>query len=237
MVSGIQQRLDGVRHRIEEACARAGRDPDTVQLVAVSKTYPPEMVAEAASCGCTCFGESRVVEALAKIDACPGHLEWHFVGHLQRNKVPQVVSSFSLIHAVDSLRLMERIESCAAETGRCVAVCIEVNVSGESSKFGVAPEAVSGLLELVNAMPHVEVRGLMTMAPFNPDPEAARPYFRRLREYRDRWARQSGFALETLSMGMSNDFETAIEEGATLVRVGTDIFGKRPMAVRRPECE
>lgn len=237
MGSDIQERIAAIRGRMREACRRAGRREEDVRLVAVSKTYPPESVYEAARCGCDCFGESRVVEALAKIEACPGNLEWHFVGHLQRNKVPPVVAAFSLLHAVDSIRLLERIEMCAAETARRVKICLEVNVSGEATKYGFAPEGVPAALEAVNGMLHVEVAGLMTMAPFHPDPAAARPHFRRLREFRDVWAKQSGFALETLSMGMSNDFEAAIEEGATLVRVGTIIFGERPAAAGRQECE
>jgi len=233
----IPERIEAVRGRMRAACRRAGRREEDVRLVAVSKTYPPELVCEAARAGCDCFGESRVYEALAKMEACPGNLEWHFIGHLQRNKVPQVVDAFSLIHAVDSVRLLERVEACAAEAGRRAAVCLEVNVSGEATKYGFAPAAVPAALEAVNGMPHVGVAGLMTMAPFHPDPEAARPHFRRLRELRDGWAAQSGFALEILSMGMSNDFETAIEEGSTLVRVGTLIFGERPPAAGRQECE
>ena len=237
MESGIQERIEAVRGRIRDACRRAGRDEAGVRLVAVSKTYPPESVCEAACNGCDCFGESRVAEALLKMEACPGNLEWHFIGHLQRNKVPQVVAAFALLHAVDSVRLLERIETCAAEAGRRVAVCLEVNVSGEATKYGFAPAEVPAALEAVNAMPHVDVAGLMTMAPFHPDPEAARPHFRRLRELRDGWAERSGFALETLSMGMSNDFETAIEEGATLVRLGTILFGARSPDIGRQECE
>jgi len=237
MDNGMQERLDTVRARMAEACRRAGRSIGDVRLVAVSKTYPPEMVEEAARGGCDCFGESRVYEALPKIEVCPGHLEWHFIGHLQRNKVQLVVPAFALIHAVDSLQLLERIEAVADAAGKRAAICLEVNVSGEASKFGFAPGEVPAVLEAVNGMPHVELRGLMTMAPFNPDAQTARPVFRRLREYRDRWAVQSGFALEMLSMGMSNDFEVAIEEGATLVRVGTGIFGKRPPAAGRQICE
>jgi pyridoxal phosphate enzyme (YggS family) len=237
MESGIQERIEAVRRRMREACRRAGRDEAGVRLVAVSKAYPPDLLCVAARHGCDCFGESRVAEALLKMEACPGNLEWHFIGHLQRNKVQQVVEAFSLLHAVDSVRLLERIEMCAAEAGRRVALCLEVNVSGEATKFGFAPAEVPAALEAVNAMPHVDLVGLMTMAPFHPDPEAARPHFRRLRELRDDWAERSGFALETLSMGMSVDFETAIEEGATLVRVGTLLFGARPPAAGRQECE
>ncbi len=227
---GIEGRIEAVRGRLREACRRVGRDESTVRLVAVSKTHPAESVDAAARAGCDCFGESRVYEALPKMEACTGRLEWHFIGHLQRNKVQPVVEAFALIHAVDSWRLLERIESCAAVAGRRVAVCLEVNVSGEASKYGLAPAAVPDVLERANGLAHVDVQGLMTMAPFHPDPEMARPCFRRLREYRDGWAAQSGFALSTLSMGMSGDFEVAIEEGATLVRLGSIIFGARPPA-------
>lgn len=233
---GIADRLDGVRARMAAACERAGRRPDEVRLVAVSKTYPPEMVEAAAAAGCDCFGENRVYEALPKIEACPGHLEWHFIGHLQRNKVQHVVPAFALIHAVDSQRLLERIETVAEAVGARVAVCLEVNVSGESSKFGLVPDDVPAVLEAANGMMHVDVQGLMTMAPFTTDPASTRPVFRRLRECRERWAAQSGFALRTLSMGMSNDFEVAIEEGATLVRIGSGIFGKRPPQERGTVC-
>ncbi|HAS82728.1 MAG TPA: YggS family pyridoxal phosphate-dependent enzyme [Verrucomicrobia bacterium] len=227
MDSGIRARVESVRERMQRACQRVGRAEESVGLVAVSKMYPAEFVAEAAAAGCDCFGESRVHEALPKIDACPGSLEWHFIGHLQRNKVPPVVSAFALIHAVDSLRLLQRIDACAELSGLRMPVCLEVNVSGESSKFGLAPDEVPAALDAANTLLHVDVQGLMTMAPFSPDPAAARPFFRRLRQLRDQWAVQSGFALETLSMGMSNDFEIAIEEGSTLVRVGTDVFGAR----------
>jgi len=234
---GIQDRLETVRARMAAACERAGRQPDEVRLVAVSKTYPPEMVEAAVDAGCDCFGESRVYEALPKIEACPGHLEWHFIGHLQRNKVQQVVPAFALIHAVDSLRLLERVEAVADAVGKRVAILLEVNVAGEASKFGLAPANVPAVLEVANAMSHVAVQGLMTMAPLSADPEAARPVFRRLREWRDRWAAQSDYGLETLSMGMTNDFEVAIEEGATLVRIGTGLFGRRPAADGRQVCE
>jgi PLP dependent protein len=234
---GIQERLEAVRARMAAACGRAGRQPDAVRLVAVSKTYPPEMVEAAVHAGCDCFGESRVYEALPKIEACAGHLEWHFIGHLQRNKVPLVVPAFALIHAVDSLRLLERIETVAEASGQRVALLLEVNVSGEASKFGLAPAEVPSVLAAADGMPHVDVQGLMTMAPFTPDPETARPVFRRLREWRDRWTAPTGYGLETLSMGMTNDFEVAIEEGATLVRIGTGLFGRRPAPDGRQPCE
>jgi pyridoxal phosphate enzyme (YggS family) len=227
MTDCIQARVDAIRERMKAACLRSGRDPDSVRLVAVSKTYPPDRVAAAVEAGCQCFGENRVYEALPKIEACPGHLEWHFIGHLQRNKVQHVVPAFALIHAVDSLRLLERIETVATEMGLQSSVLLEVNVSGEASKYGLSPDAVPGVLTAANAMSHVDVQGLMTMAPYSQDPESARPVFRQLREWRNQWADATDFVLPELSMGMSNDFEVAIEEGATMVRVGSSIFGKR----------
>ncbi len=236
MNGGMQERTAAVRARIRAACARAGRAEESVRLVAVSKTYPPGIIREAARCGCACFGESRVHEAAAKMDACPGGLDWHFVGHLQRNKVRSAIRLFSMFHAVDSIRLLDRIDESAAEAGRRPAVCLEVNVSGEVSKYGLAPAAVPEVLAHANGLKHVSVEGLMTMAPFSLDPEEARPCFRRLRELRDRWAVESGLTLETLSMGMSGDFETAIEEGATLIRVGTVLFGPRPAGEGDESC-
>jgi pyridoxal phosphate enzyme (YggS family) len=224
---GMQEQLDQIRERMADACTRASRAVDDVRLVAVSKTYPPERVGEAVACGLTVFGESRVYEAEAKIAACPGQVEWELIGHLQRNKVSRAVALFQMIHAVDSLPLLQKINGSAQEQGKTMRVCLEVNISGESSKYGLAPDAVMGVLEAANALLNVEVVGLMTIPPFTPDPEQARPCFRKLRVLRDEWSVASGFALQELSMGMSGDFEVAIEEGATCVRVGSSIFGSR----------
>lgn len=227
-MNDIAQAWDQVQERIAAACARSARNPEDVALLAVSKKHPPAAIDEAARCGCRLFGESRVQEAMEKMDACTGGISWHFIGHLQRNKVRPVVARFDRIHSVDSLRLLERIESCAAEEGRQVAVCLEVNVSGESSKYGFAPEEVPAVLAYAPELRYAIVDGVMTMAPFTEDPADARPHFRRLRECRDAWVAQTGWALDVLSMGMSRDFEIAIEEGATMVRVGTALFGTRP---------
>ena len=224
---GMQEQLDQIRERMADACTRANRSVDEVRLIAVSKTYPPERVGEAVACGLTVFGESRVYEAEAKIAACPGQAEWELIGHLQRNKVSRAVALFQMIHAVDSLPLLQKINGSAQEQGKTMRVCLEVNISGESSKYGLAPDAVMGVLEAANALLNVEVVGLMTIPPFTPDPEQARPCFRTLRVLRDEWSVASGFALQELSMGMSGDFEVAIEEGATCVRVGSSIFGSR----------
>jgi pyridoxal phosphate enzyme (YggS family) len=225
--SDMQSRIDAILLRMASACARAGRAVEDVRLIAVSKTYPPDSVNEAAACGLSVFGESRVYEAEAKISLCPGHVEWEFIGHLQRNKVRQAVTLFRKIHAVDSLALLNKINSSAELLGSTVSVCLEINVSGEASKYGLAPEGVPDVLEAATNLLHVDVIGVMTIPPFSPDAEQARPYFRKLRELRDSWSAQSGFALSELSMGMSGDFEVAIEEGATCIRVGTAIFGSR----------
>ena len=223
----MQEQVDAVLERISLACGRAGRSPDDVRLVAVSKTYPPERVLEAIDCGLTVFGESRVYEAEAKVPACPGTVEWELIGHLQRNKARRAVALFSMIHAVDSRPLLAKIESCAKECGKTMPVCLEVNVSGESSKYGFAPDEIPEVLEEATKLMNVDVVGLMTIPPFTPEAEDARPHFARLRELRDGWREATGFELRELSMGMSGDFEVAIEEGATSVRVGSAIFGAR----------
>jgi len=224
---GVRERLDGVRKRMGDACARVGRGLDEVCLIAVAKRHPPERIREAVDCGLTVIGENRVQEARAKIPLCPGGIEWHMIGHLQRNKVKVAVGLFSMIHSVDSMDLLQSIDSASSERGQSMPVCLEVNVSGESCKFGLDPREAPGVLNSASALMNVDVVGLMTMPPFAADPEDARPHFRRLRELRDEWREATGFPLAELSMGMSGDFEVAIEEGATFVRVGTAIFGDR----------
>jgi pyridoxal phosphate enzyme (YggS family) len=198
-----------------------------VELVAISKTYPAEMIQEAAEAGQVLFGESRVQEALIKIPSLPSHLRWHFIGHLQSNKVRKVLPHFELIHGVDSYGLARDIDRIGAETGLFPRVLLEVNVSGEGSKHGFVPEALERDLEGLLAMPRLQVEGFMTMAPYAAEAEASRPYFVALRELRDRLSTTTGIPLTTLSMGMSGDYEVAVEEGATLVRVGSAIFGNR----------
>ena len=216
-----------MKRRIEEACGKVGRDPADVSLMAVTKTFGPETVTEAVSAGLSVMGENRVQEAVHKIPRCPGHVEWHMIGHLQRNKVRQAVAIFEWIHSVDSLRLLEAVDEAARAAGRTVPLMLEVNVSGEGSKHGLDPQNVPAVLNDSDRFRNVELRGLMTMPPFAPDPESARPHFRRLREWRDAWRSQSGFPLEDLSMGMSNDFEVAVQEGATWIRLGSALFGAR----------
>lgn len=223
----IAERVERVKGRIAAACAAAGRDPEAVVLVAVSKTQPPQAVREAAACGLRIFGENRVQEAGFKIPECPGHLDWHLVGHLQANKVRAAVQLFSSIHSIDSADLLRRVDAIAGEYGRRPRVLLEVNVSGEGSKSGMRPDAVPAVLEVANGLRCIEVAGFMTMPPYCEDPERARSFFRALRELRDRCAASTGFALPELSMGMSMDLEVAVGEGATLVRVGTDLFGTR----------
>jgi PLP dependent protein len=223
----FQERLNGVRRRMEEACARAGRKASSVSLVAVSKTHGPEQVREAAECGMAVFGESRIQEAVAKIPLCPGNLSWHMVGHLQRNKVRAAVPLFDMIHSVDSARLLEAIDLACGDAGKTMPVLIEVNVSGEGSKYGLPPDEVPPVLEAANRLTRASVVGLMTMPPFTEDVEKARPHFRRLRELRDEWSARMNIPLPELSMGMTHDFEIAIEEGATWIRVGTALFGER----------
>jgi PLP dependent protein len=227
MSNSFQDNLNAIRVRMGAACRRAGRDAASVQLVAVSKMHGPSRIREAAECGVTVFGESKVQEAGVKIPLCPTRLSWHMVGHLQRNKAGAAVELFAVIHSVDSLRLLEAIDRAGDELGRTPAVLIEVNVSGEGSKFGLPPDQVPAVLEAASKLTHVTVAGLMTMPPFAEAPEKARPHFRRLRGLRDEWRAASGFPLADLSMGMSHDFEVAIEEGATWVRIGTALFGER----------
>ncbi len=223
----IAQRVERVRARMAAASARAGREPDSVRLVTVSKTQPPERVAEAAAAGLSLFGENKVQEAAAKIPLCPGHLDWHLVGHLQGNKARAAVQLFSMIHSVDSVDLLERLDRICGEESRRIRVCLEVNIAGEASKFGLVPADVPLLLRRAPSLARVDVIGLMTMPPYCEEPERVRHYFRALRELRDRCRAETGFDLPELSMGMSSDFEVAIEEGATMVRVGTDLFGAR----------
>lgn len=220
-------RLEQVEARIAAACDRAGRDRATVRMLAVSKKKPPEIVREAADAGVRVFGESRVQEAAAKIPMCPGHLSWHLVGHLQRNKVKRAIPLFEMIHSVDSFRLLETLHDECETAGRNMPVLIQVNVSGEPAKYGIEPDELDDLLETTMEFPRLDVMGLMTIPPWSEDVEKARPHFAALRELRDKTQEALHFPLPELSMGMSHDFEVAIEEGATWIRVGTALFGER----------
>ena len=226
----LEDRLNHIRERIATAATQAGRSPEDVTLIAVSKTYPPEAVREAEAAGQLVFGENRVQEALSKIPELSSRLSWHLIGHLQSNKIRKALPHFALFHGVDSLDLATAINRIAAEDGHRPGILLEVNIAGEASKFGFKPEALDAEIERLLELPRLEIRGLMGMAPIVEKPEDARPYFARLREIRDRLNETHRLSLTELSMGMSGDFEAAILEGATFVRVGTAIFGNRPRA-------
>lgn len=222
----LSERIRDIELRIAGACTRGGRSRDEVTLVAVTKTLPASIINDAIHAGLQDIGENRVQEYLSKrIDLAPHR--FHMIGHLQRNKARQIIDVVSLLHSVDSLALAEELDRLAAARARTVEVLLEVNTSGEPSKFGVSPEDVPSLCRAIALLPRVRVRGLMTVAEFVADPETLRPAFRRMRELRDELARTYGDEIRELSMGMSNDFEVAIEEGATLIRLGSAIFGPR----------
>ena len=199
-------------------------------MLAVTKGQPPEAVRLAADLGLIVFGENKVQEARAKIPQCPGRLRWHLIGHLQTNKCRDAVELFAMIHSVDSLRLAQEINHRAGQAAKRMPVLLEVNVAGEASKFGYRPEQLLAELKQVNELPRLEIHGLMTLPPWSAESEKARPYFRQARELKARCEQLLGAPLPHLSMGMTGDFEVAIEEGATIVRVGTALFGARPVA-------
>jgi len=223
----LSPNFDSVRQRIRTACEQVGRDPESVTLVAISKGQLPQAVCAAAETGQTLFGENKVQEAKIKIGQCPARLRWHLTGHLQSNKCRDAVHFFEMIQSVDSLSVAREINKWAEKAAKNMPVLLEVNVAGESSKFGYSPDQVLVDLEELNALPRLEIHGLMTIAPYAAEPEKARPYFRRLAELRQRCEERLGAPLPQLSMGMSGDFEVAIAEGATLVRIGTALFGER----------
>ena len=221
--------LAEVRVRIEAACKRAGRDPSEVEVIAVTKTHGAEVVKEAWDAGLRVVGENKVQEAAWKKPASVTGPMWHLIGHLQSNKVRKALELFDFFHSVDSAALADRMNAIADDMGASPHILLEVNVSGEKSKSGMKPEEVRDVLaHIAETCPRITVEGLMTMAPFSENPEDARPYFRRLRELRDRLEKDLGIGLPRLSMGMSGDYEVAVEEGATWVRLGTVLFGERP---------
>jgi pyridoxal phosphate enzyme (YggS family) len=221
-----------IQQRIRAACERAGRTPESVALIAVTKGQPPEVVNEAAALGQVLFGENKVQEAKAKIPLCAARLRWHMIGHLQSNKCRDAVALFEMVHSVDSLPLAQELQKQAEKFSRTLPVLLEVNIAGEASKFGYQPEQMLADLPQINALKRLEIHGLMTLAPWSPNPERARPVFRAAREWKERCEDLLGAPLPHLSMGMTGDFEVAIEEGATLVRIGTALFGERPKPVR-----
>ena len=234
-MSDVAGNLEQVRSQIAEAAKKSGRSLDDITLVAISKTHEVEKVRAAFDAGQQLFGESRVQEARAKIPLLPSATRWHFVGRLQRNKVRHALPLFELFHSVDSLDLARDMNRIADEEGLRPRVLLEVNVAGEGSKIGFAPETLRSQMETILELPRLTVEGLMTIPPLAPEAEASRRYFVALRELRDQFATQFRIELRQLSMGMTGDFVVAVEEGATLVRVGTAIFGKRTPMRQRPQ--
>ncbi|MBP7348280.1 MAG: YggS family pyridoxal phosphate-dependent enzyme [Butyrivibrio sp.] len=225
----IRRNLDLVEARIQAACVRSGRNRDEVTLIAVSKTRPVSDIREAMKCGITVFGENKVQELRDKTDEITEPLHWHMIGHLQVNKVKYLPGKTDLIHSLDNLKLAAEIEKQAEKNNLVMDVLCEVNMAGEDTKFGLVPEQVEDFLRRVADMRHIRIKGLMTIAPYTEDPESNRVYFRKLKELMIRMNDRGILAetMDTLSMGMTGDYETAIEEGATFVRVGTGIFGAR----------
>jgi pyridoxal phosphate enzyme (YggS family) len=234
-MSSIAENLQRVRNQIADAATKSRRSAGDVQLVAITKTNPAEKVREAIEAGQTLFGESRVQEARAKVPDLPSTARWHFVGHLQKNKIRHALPLFEMFHSIDSLALAQEMNRIAGEEGLHPRVLLEINVAGEGSKFGFAPDKLRQQMEQLLELPGLSILGLMTIPPLSEEADASRKYFVQLRELRDRLEPEFRVDLSQLSMGMTNDFPIAIEEGATLVRVGTAVFGerKRKAEVRR----
>ncbi|BAK48216.1 predicted enzyme with a TIM-barrel fold [Clostridium sp. SY8519] len=225
----VTENLKDIRQRVADACRRAGRNPETVTLIAVSKTKPAEMLQEAYDAGVRDFGENKVQEMMQKEEILPADIRWHMIGHLQRNKVKYLMGKTELIHSVDSLRLAEEISRLSVKNQICTDILIEVNIAGEESKFGTSRQEAFDLVRAAAQLPGIRIRGLMTVAPYTEHPENNRGYFRKIRELSVDIAAENidNVHMDFLSMGMTGDFEIAIEEGATHVRVGTGIFGER----------
>ncbi len=225
----VQENIKKVEAKIQAACAGSGREPKEVRLIAVSKTKPVKMLQEAYDYGCRDFGENKVQELVDKYEQMPKDIRWHMIGHLQRNKVKYIVDKVYLIHSVDSLRLAEEISKEAVKKNITVSILVEVNVAGEESKFGTTSEEAAALVEEISKLPNLAVKGLMTIAPYTDVPEENRPYFAKLKQISVDITRKNidNVSMEELSMGMTGDYEVAITEGATCVRVGTGIFGER----------
>jgi hypothetical protein len=223
----LAENLAAIQQRIRAACDRCDRGHNSVTLLAVTKTHPPEAVREALSLGVACFGENKMQEARAKIPLCPGKARWHFIGHLQSNKCRDAVELFSMVQSVDSLALAQELNKRADAAAKTMPILLEVNVAGEASKFGYRPDRLLADLDELNKLQRLEIHGLMAVPPWTPNPESSRPHFQRLCELKAKCEESLGAPLPHLSMGMSGDFEVAIEEGATIVRVGTALFGER----------
>ena len=223
----LAENLESINKRIADACHRVNRDPASVMMLAVSKTHPPGVIAEAAKLDISIFGENKVQEAKVKIPQCPGRLRWHMIGHLQSNKCRDAVALFEMIQSVDSLSLAEELSKRADQAAKTLPILLEVNSAGDASKFGYSPGKLLEDLAAINKLPRLEIHGLMTVPPWSANPEKVRPIFQQLRELREKCNEILGAPLPHLSMGMSGDFEVAIEEGATIVRIGTALFGER----------
>lgn len=223
----LHDNLVSIQQRIHAACERAGRAPASVTLLAVTKGQPPDVVNAAGESGLTFFGENKVQEAKAKIPLCSGKLRWQMIGHLQTNKARDAVQLFEMIQSVDSLDLAVEISKRCDQLGKTMPILLEVNLAGEASKFGYKPDQLRAELQQINALPRLEVHGLMTIPPYTNDPQRLRPIFQQMRQLRTDCESILGAPLPHLSMGMSGDFEIAIEEGATIVRIGTALFGPR----------
>lgn len=225
----IRENIAAVRKRIAEAASRSGRNPEGITLVAVTKTVETHRIREGIAAGLTVFGENRVQEAEGKVCEIGHGVRWHMIGHLQTNKAKRAVELFDLIQSVDSLHLAREIEKRAAAVGRRIPVLLQVDLAGEETKFGFTPDELIRDLEEVAGCSHIEVSGLMTIPPLSPDPEESRPYFRQLAQIRETISAQctGDVRMDILSMGMSQDYEVAVEEGATMVRIGTALFGAR----------
>ena len=225
----IAENLAEVRERISQATKKSGRDPDSVRLVVVSKQVVIAHIEEARTAGAVIFGENKIQDAVPRVDQLGSEgISWHFIGHLQKNKVKFLDERFDLIHSVDSLELAEKIANQCQSENRVQSVLLQINVSGETAKFGMEPGELENQMLAFSRLKGIRVEGLMTIPPYHPDSENSRRHFSRLRELRDQCEKQTRLSLHELSMGMTNDFEVAVEEGSTLVRVGTAIFGSRP---------
>jgi len=225
----ISENIKEIESKIKSAAARAGRASEEIQLIAVSKTMPVELLREAYAAGSRDFGENKVQELCDKYDQLPGDIRWHMIGHLQRNKVKYIIDKVALIHSVDSLHLAEEIEKEAVKHQREINILLEVNIADEESKYGLKPEEVLPEAEKISLLPHVHIQGLMTVAPITEDPENSRIHFQKLKQLSVDIGHKNidNVTMNVLSMGMSGDYETAVEEGASYVRVGTGIFGHR----------
>jgi PLP dependent protein len=229
MKTDITANINEIRQRINAAAARCQRNPDSIKLLAVTKTVSPEIVGKAIAAGLTEFGENYVQEAKEKIAVIEQRVKWHMIGHLQTNKAKYAVILFDYIHSVDRMELAKEINKKAGQIGRKINILIEINVSGEKTKNGIAPVEAIGLIKDISPLENISVKGLMTMAPYSDNPESSRPYFSGLRKLQQNIISEEipGIQMDELSMGMTDDFEIAIEEGATIVRIGRAIFGER----------